>query len=395
MYKQLPPIVQDPIFKIADACQKDTREEKVNLAIGVYLDNDGKVPLPLSVQKAEAWLAEQHIPRAYIGMEGLPAFNQHVQKLYFGEQSPAYIDGRIATVQTLGGTGAISLGAGLLHKAFPEAQAWIGKPGWDNHFALFEAMGIKTHAYDYYSHEKGLLFDEMVSLFKTLNKGSIVLLQPCCHNPTGCDLNTDQWSIVLDIIKDRQLIPFLDIAYLGFGEGLTQDRQVVQQFLNANIPFLLASSFSKNVGLYAERIGALSVVCPQACEIDQVRSYLRVLVRSHYSTPPAHGAFIVNTIFSDTDLTTLWQNEVDQMRMRIQAMRTRTHEILKERVPNFNADLLITQKGMFSYLPLNSEQINVLREKYAIYMLENGRINVPGLNTHNVDYFANALAKVL
>lgn len=390
MYEHLPPTAGDPIFKIADFCRKDNREPKVDLAVGIYLDERGRIPLLDTVHQAELQLAAQANHRNYLPMEGLDVYNRSVQELFFGTT-----DNRITTVQTLGGTGAIRLGAELLHRAFPESEAWIGKPGWSNHFALFAGAGVRTHDYTYYDATAGgLQFEQMLHCFQNLPQRSIVLLQPSCHNPTGCDLNELQWIQLIQIIQEKELIPFLDIAYLGFGEDLQQDAQIIRRLMTLNIPFLLASSFSKNFGLYAERVGALSVFTPSAKEAELVQGVLRGIIRASYSTPPLHGMLVVTTVLNSPDLRAKWVQEVNQMRLRIQAMRHLAATQLETKAPEI-ARCIREQKGMFSYLPLSIEQVIDLREKHAIYLLENGRINVPGLNPSNIDYFIQSLQQVI
>lgn len=396
MFEHVAPYAGDPIFRIAAQFQTDQREKKVNLTIGLYFEDDGSVPLLTSTQQAEQLWAAQKQPRTYLPLEGLSTYRDAVQRLVFGADSEAYKAKRIATIQTLGGTGALKVGGDLLHEAYPNSQMWISDPAWDNHHAIFSGCGIKTNKYRYFDTQtQGVDFNGMLEDISALSEQSIVLLHPCCHNPTGADLSQEQWQQLIALFKEKNLIPFLDMAYQGFGQGLDEDAYAVRAMAEAGLEFLVANSFSKNFSYYAERCGGLSVVCADAEAAEAVLGKLNAWVRKNYSNPPVHGGSVIALVLNSTELYQSWVDDVAAMRARIQAMRQAVYQRLQQLAPNYDASYMIKQNGMFSYTGLSTEQITRLREEFGVYMLESGRISVPGLTTKNVDYYAQSLAQVV
>lgn len=396
MFQHLTPFAGDPIFSLGEAFHRDPRTQKVNLTVGLYYDNDGRIPLLDAVQTAEARRAADPQPRPYLPIEGLPSYCSAVQKLVFGANHEVLRAGKVATIQTVGGTGALKVGADFLHEAYPDSEIWISDPGWDNHHAIFQGAGIKTHRYTYYdTATQSLRFDQMVSELRRLPAYSIVLLHPCCHNPTGVDLSEAQWLQLIPVFAQGKLIPFLDLAYQGFGKGLNEDAFAVRALADAGLSFLTTSSFSKNFSFYAERCGGLSVVCSSSDEAELVMGQLRAVVRRVYSNPPLHGGFITASVLNDPALFAQWEQEVAQMRQRIATMRRRAHELLTEKLPSYDSSYFVTQQGMFSYTGLSLSQLHALRDKHGVYIIDSGRISVPGLNTFNIDYFTDAMASVL
>ena len=386
----------DPILSLVETFQADKRPEKVNLGIGIYLDEAGRLPVLSSVRTAEVARAAVAQPRSYLPMEGLEAFRHGVQRLLFGAAHPALQEGRIATIQTLGGSGALKIGADFLARWFPEAKVYVSDPTWDNHKGIFEGAGFEVGTYPYYNPETvGVKFEEMTAFFKTLSENSVLILHPCCQNPTGVDMSQAQWDEVLDIIKTHKLIPFMDIAYQGFGEDLDSDAYAIRKAVEMGLPLFVSNSFSKNLSLYGERVGGLSVVCPNKEEAELVFGQLKFTVRRIYSSPAAHGAYIASDVMNSDDLRALWENEVYAMRDRIRAMRQKLYDVLTAKIPNRDFSYFIKQRGMFSYTGLTVEQVHCLRDEFAVYLLDSGRMCVAGLNASNIDYVAEAFAKVL
>ena len=396
LFSQLPTFAGDPIFELAKTCRRDPRPEKVDLTVGMYYDESGRIPVLGCVQAAESVLAAQLRPRTYLPIEGLASYREAVQHLVFGEASVALKDARVVTIQSLGGTGALKVGADFLKDAYPDSEVWISDPAWSNHFAVFEGAGIRTHAYPYYdSTRHQVLFEPMMALFSQLPARSILLMHGCCHNPSGADLTHEQWCALADLAQQRGLILFVDLAYQGFGSGLDEDAQAVRMLAERGTAFLVANSFSKNFSFYAERCGALSVVCEQAAQADRVMGQLVAIIRRTYSNPPLHGAQVIAQVLTDPALAAQWQDDVAAMRARIRAMRTQARQLLAEKAPGYAADYLIDQHGMFGLTGLPKAQILALRDRYGIYMLDSGRMCVPGLNLRNLDYFTTALARVV
>jgi aromatic-amino-acid transaminase len=387
---------RDPILGVTEAFNADPNPGKVNLGVGMYYDDNGKIPLLECVRRAERQLLEDSPPRGYLPIDGLPEYDRAVQALVFGPDSPAIKEKRAVTVQALGGTGGLKVGADFLRRVDPGAEVWISQPSWENHRALFENAGFAVKAYPYYDADThGVDFDRMISALKRLPARSIVVLHACCHNPTGVDLTSDQWTRVIETADARHLVPFLDLAYQGFGDGLDADAAVVWRFVEAGMPLFVSNSFSKSFSLYGERIGALSVVAHDSEEAARVLSQLKRLVRTNYSNPPTHGGKIVATVLTSAELRRVWERELEQMRTRIRAMRQQLVERVQARVPDFDFGFVTRQRGMFSYSGLSREAVARLREQFSIYAIDTGRICVAALNSHNIDTVADAIAQVI
>jgi len=387
----VPMAPSDPILGVTEAYVADKNPKKVNLGVGVYYDDEGKIPLLECVRHAESERLKSAPHRGYLPIDGLAAYDKAVQALVFGKE-----DKRIVTVQALGGTGGLKIGADFLKRFYPDAQIWISEPSWENHRQLFEAAGFTVNAYAYYDpRTRGLDFAGMQRALSALPSGAIVVLHACCHNPTGVDLANEQWSAVLDIVKARGLIPFLDLAYQGFAEGLEADGYAARLFAGAMSPVFLSSSFSKSFSLYGERVGALSVVTANEEEAARVLSNVKRIVRTNYSNPPTHGGQIVATVLGNPQLKALWERELGAMRERIKGMRKRLVDNIHARAPGTDFSFVLKQRGMFSYSGLTKEQVRRLREEYSIYAIDTGRICVAALNSKNVDYVADAIAKVI
>jgi aromatic-amino-acid transaminase len=381
----------DPILGVTEAFVADQSPRKVNLGVGVYYDNDGKIPVLECVRHAESERLKAVAPRGYLPIDGIAAYDKAVQQLVFEKESKS-----IVTVQALGGTGGLKIGADFLRQISPQAQVWISEPSWENHRQLFEAAGFTVKSYPYYDAKtRGLDFAGMKQSLGALPAGSIVVLHACCHNPTGVDLTQEQWPAILEIVKSRGLIPFLDLAYQGFADGLAADAYAARLFATSMSPVFLSSSFSKSFSLYGERVGALSVVTGSDEEAKRVLSNLKRIVRTNYSNPPTHGGQIVATVLGNPQLTSLWDRELGGMRERIKAMRKLFVEGIHKRVPGADWNFILRQRGMFSYTGLTRDQVLTLRKDNSIYTIETGRVCVAALNTKNVDYVADAIAKVI
>jgi aromatic-amino-acid transaminase len=386
---------RDPILGITEAYHADPSARKVNLGVGVYTDDAGKVPLLESVRRADQSILENPAPWSYLPIDGLAAYDKSVQALVFGADSAVVTQGRGVTVQALGGTGALKVGADFLRRISPDAKVLISEPSWENHRALFEGAGFTVGTYPYYhAATHGLDFAGMRAALESAPAGTIVVLHACCHNPTGVDLDAAQWAEVLEIVKARELVPFLDSAYQGFAEGIDADGAIVRQFAEACSPVFVSSSFSKSFSLYGERVGALSVATASSEEAARVLSHLKRVVRTSYSNPPTHGGKAVAMILTTPDLRALWERELGAMRERIRAMRKGLVERIHTRVPGSDFSFMMRQRGMFSYSGLTKAQVVRLREEFSIYAIETGRICVAALNSHNIDYVADAIAAV-
>ena len=387
---------KDPILGVTEAFVADPNPRKVNLGVGVYYDEDGKVPLLESVRRAENERVKSGAPKSYLPIDGLAAYDRAVQALVFGADSPALKEGRIVTVQALGGTGGLKVGADFLRQLQPAAQVWISAPSWENHQALFESAGFAVRAYPYYdSKTHGVNVKGMLDALGAAPAGSIVVLHTCCHNPTGADLEREQWGKVLETVMSRGLVPFLDLAYQGFADGIDPDAYPARLFAGAMQPVFLSSSFSKSFSLYGERVGALSVVAGSSDEAARVLSQLKRIVRTNYSNPPTHGGDLVARVLTNPELRTLWERELGAMRERIKEMRKALVEKIHERVPRADFSFVLRQRGMFSYSGLTSEQVARLRSEYSIYAIDSGRICVAALNQNNIDYVSDAIATVI
>ncbi|EGY52686.1 aromatic amino acid transaminase [Neisseria shayeganii] len=386
----------DPILGLMEKYAQDPRSEKVNLGVGVYYDEDGRLPVLECVKTVEAAIAEEQRPRGYLPMEGLAGYRSACQKLLFGDNSQAVAEGRVATIEALGGSGALKVGADFIHQWFPQAKCYVSNPTWGNHISIFEGAGFEVGKYPYYDPATiGVKFEEMKAFFNTLNENDVVLLHPCCHNPTGVDLSCEQWDELLAIVKAKKLIPFMDIAYQGFGDDMESDAYAIRQAVAMGLTVFVSNSFSKNLSLYGERVGGLSVVCPTAEEAKLVLGQLKFTVRRIYSSPAAHGAYVVDSVMNDGELFAQWVGEVYEMRDRIRAMRQKLQDVLSAKVPGRDFSYFTKQRGMFSFTGLTPEQVARLQSEFAVYMVDNGRMCVAGLNSKNVDYVANAIAEVL
>ncbi|HXX11386.1 MAG TPA: amino acid aminotransferase [Burkholderiales bacterium] len=386
---------RDPILGITEAFNADPSPSKVNLGVGVYYDDNGRIPVLECVRRAERQLLENSPPRGYLPIDGLPEYDRAVQALVLGGDSPVIKDKRAVTVQALGGTGALKVGADFLQRADPGAQVWISQPSWENHRALFENAGFAVEAYPYYdAATHGLDFDGMLRALRALPPRSVVVLHACCHNPTGVDLTPAQWTHVIEAVLARELVPFLDIAYQGFADGIDADAGVVRRFVEAGMPVFVSNSFSKSFSLYGERIGALTVVAQSSEEAARVLSQLKRMVRTNYSNPPTYGGKIVANVLASPELRTLWEQELQQMRNRIREMRLQLVEKVQARAHGFDFGFVTRQRGMFSYSGLSKQAVARLRDEFSIYAVDTGRICVAALNSHNIDYVANAIAQV-
>ncbi|MDQ2818954.1 MAG: aspartate/tyrosine/aromatic aminotransferase [Pseudomonadota bacterium] len=386
---------RDPILGITEAFVADTNPGKINLGVGVYYDDNGKVPLLNCVQQAEATLMETKTPRTYLPIEGLAAYDKAVQELVFGADSAIIQEKRAVTVQAIGGTGALKIGADFLKRFAPESDVYISDPSWENHRALFESAGFTVHNYTYYNPAThGVNFDGMIASLQAMPAGAIVVLHACCHNPTGADLTDAQWDQVIAVVRAGGLVPFLDMAYQGFAKGIAEDGAVVRRFADAGGALLVSNSFSKSFSLYGERVGALSVVAESAEEAARLLSQLKRVVRTNYSNPPMHGGKVVATVLSTPALRQLWEEELAGMRVRIRDMRESLVAKLAAKAPGRNFDFVRQQVGMFSYSGLTKEQVGLLRDE-SIYAVDTGRICVAALNAKNIDRVVDAIAKVL
>jgi aromatic-amino-acid transaminase len=386
---------KDPILGVTEAFVADANPRKVNLGVGVYCDDSGKVPLLECVRRAEQQLVAKGLPHPYLPIDGLAAYDKAVLALLLGEDNDVVHGGRAVTVQALGGTGGLKVGADFLSRFAAGAGVWISDPSWENHRALFEQAGFTVGTYAYYdAATRGLDFAGMTAALEKLPAGAIVVLHACCHNPTGVDPTPEQWSKIIDIVRGRGLVPFLDIAYQGFAASVADDGAVVRRFAATPGPLLVASSFSKSFSLYGERVGALTVVAATRDEAARVLSQVKRLVRANYSNPPSYGGHVVTTVLTTPELRALWDAELSTMRDRIKLMRARLVETLHERLPKRDFRYMLAQRGMFSYSGLSKDAVARLRSEYSIYAIDTGRICVAALNSRNVDYVADALAKV-
>jgi len=387
----------DPILSLMETFKQDNRAHKVNLSIGLYYDAQGVIPQMKAVAAAESLLnAQPQSASLYLPMEGLPPYRSAVAPLLFGAEHSVLKAGRIATIQTLGGSGALKVGADFLKYYFPNSQVWVSDPTWENHIAIFAGAGFTVNTYPWYDDESnGVKFAALLEKLNTLPAQSIVLLHPCCHNPTGADLTNAQWDEVTAVLKARELIPFLDIAYQGFGAGMEDDAYAIRAIAAAGLPALVSNSFSKIFSLYGERVGGLSIVCDDADEAARVLGQLKATVRRNYSSPPNFGAQVVSCVLNNPELKASWLAEVEAMRVRILEMRQALVEGLTLAVPGKNFDYLLKQRGMFSYTGLSAAQVDRLRNEFGVYLIASGRICIAGLNHNNVRQVAEAMAAVM
>ena len=386
----------DPIMGMTEAFNQDPAPQKVNLGVGVYLDETGKTPLMACVDSVEQELAACHRPRGYLPMDGMPSYNEAVQELVFGVNSPARLSGRVVTMQALAGTGALRLGAGVLALASPNAAVYLSDPSWENHELLFSRAGFPIRRYRYYDRPtRSLDVEGMLEDLSQADPGSIIVLHACCHNPTGYDLNEADWLRVIDVCRERNLVPFLDMAYQGLSRGIEEDAYAVRAFAESELPFLIANSFSKTFGLYGERIGAIHFVASDSDEAAKVLSQAKLVVRSMYSNPCTQGAAIVSTVLTTPELRALWEQELGQMRSRIKQMRVDFRAGLEAAGISQDVSYITSQAGMFSYSGLSVEQMRQLRSEFHVYGLDSGRLCMAGLNRNNLDYVVGAVAHVM
>ncbi|MEJ3130243.1 aromatic amino acid transaminase [Escherichia coli] len=397
MFQKVDAYAGDPILTLMERFKEDPRSDKVNLSIGLYYNEEGIIPQLKAVADAEARLnAQPHGASLYLPMEGLNSYRHAIAPLLFGADHPVLQQQRVATIQTLGGSGALKVGADFLKRYFPESGVWVSDPTWENHVAIFAGAGFEVSTYPWYDEAtNGVRFNDLLATLKTLPARSIVLLHPCCHNPTGADLTNNQWDAVIEILKARELIPFLDIAYQGFGAGMEEDAYAIRAIASAGLPALVSNSFSKIFSLYGERVGGLSVLCEDAEAADRVLGQLKATVRRNYSSPPNFGAQVVAAVLNDEALKASWLAEVEEMRTRILAMRQELVKVLSTEMPERNFDYLLNQRGMFSYTGLSAAQVDRLREEFGVYLITGGRMCVAGLNTANVQRVAKAFAAVM
>ena len=387
---------RDPILGLNEQFNADPNPAKVNLGVGVYYDDDGKLPLLKCVAQAEKQMVEAPKARGYLPIDGIAAYDKAVQGLVFGADSAAVKSGRIATAQAVGGTGGLKVGADFLKRVSPDAKVLISDPSWENHRALFEGAGFRVENYPYYdAARQGIHFDGMLNALNAAATGTIVVLHACCHNPTGYDITPGQWRDVIGAIRSRGLVPFIDMAYQGFGEGIAEDGAVIDMFLASGMDFFVSTSFSKSFSLYGERVGALSVVCESNEEADRVLSQLKRVIRTNYSNPPTHGAQVVATVLTTPALRAQWEQELAAMRVRIKQMRQALQDKLKAAGVQRDMSFITRQKGMFSYSGLGKAQMQRLRNEFGIYGVDSGRICVAALNSHNIDAVVTAIAKVM
>jgi len=395
MFEHITPYAGDPIFALVDAFNRDERAHKVNLSIGIYFDEQGRLPVLPSVQEAERRILAEGGPKPYLPMEGEAACRAQVQHLLLGAGHPALTEGRVATIQTVGSSGGLKVGADFLRTWLPDSAVWVSDPTWDNHRSMFEGSGFAVHTYPYYdSQTRGLRFAEMLARLRSLPPRSIVLLHACCHNPTGVDLSAAQWDVLIPVLRERQLLPYLDLAYQGFGDGIDEDAHSVRALAASGLTCFVANSFSKSMSVYGERCGALSAVCATPAEADLVMGQLRYTVRRIYSSPAIHAARLVAHVLGDADLRARWQDELAQMRQRMVAVRSALHEQLSALRPDRDFGFLLSQRGMFSYTGLSAGQLDRLREEHAVYLIRSGRLCVAGLTQANVARVARALSEV-
>ena len=387
---------RDPILGLNEQFAADTNPHKVNLGVGVYFDENGKLPLLACVQAAEKALMDAPKPRGYLPIDGIAAYDSAVKKLVFGADSEVVQQGRVATVQALGGTGGLKIGADFLKKLSPDAKVLISDPSWENHRALFTQAGFEVGTYRYYdAATRGVNFDAMLADLKAAAPGTIVVLHACCHNPTGYDLTPAQWAQVIEVVKAGRLTPFLDMAYQGFANGIAEDGAVIGEFVAAGLQCFVSTSFSKSFSLYGERVGALSVVCASKEEADKVLSQLKIIIRTNYSNPPTHGGAVVAMVLEDPALRAQWEDELAGMRTRIKAMRQKLVDGLKAAGVQQDMGFITTQVGMFSYSGLSKEQMQRLRSEFGVYGTDTGRMCVAALNDKNIGHVCQAIAQVI
>ncbi|MEG1130427.1 MAG: amino acid aminotransferase [Comamonas sp.] len=387
---------RDPILGLNEQFNADTNPSKVNLGVGVYFDDNGKLPLLQCVQAAEKAMMEKPSARGYLPIDGIAAYDNGVKALVFGAESDVVKSGRVATVQAIGGTGGLKIGADFLKKLNPNAKVLISNPSWENHKAIFTNAGFEVGTYSYYdAATRSIDFAGMLADLNAAPAGTVVVLHACCHNPTGYDITAAQWDEVIAVVKAKGLIPFLDMAYQGFGHGIAEDGAVIGKFVAAGLNIFVSTSFSKSFSLYGERVGALSVVAADKDEAARVLSQLKIVIRTNYSNPPTHGGAVVAAVLNNPELHALWEKELGEMRVRIKAMRQKLVDGLKAAGVQQDMSFITTQIGMFSYSGLSKEQMIRLRSEFGVYGTDTGRMCVAALNSKNIDYVCKAIAAVI
>ncbi|MFZ3119956.1 MAG: amino acid aminotransferase [Variovorax sp.] len=387
---------RDPILGLNEQYAADSNPNKVNLGVGVYYDDNGKLPLLACVKAAEEDMMKTPTARGYLPIDGIVAYDNAVKGLVFGADSEPVKSGRVATIQAIGGTGGLKVGADFLKKLSPNAKVLISDPSWENHRALFTNAGFVVETYPYYDAAKrGVDFDGMLAALNAAPAGTIVVLHACCHNPTGYDITAAQWDQVIAAVKAKNLTPFLDMAYQGFGHGIAEDGAVVGKFVEAGLSFFVSTSFSKSFSLYGERVGALSVLCESKDEAARVLSQLKIAIRTNYSNPPTHGGAVVAAVLNDPARRAVWEKELAEMRTRIKAMRQKFVDGLKAAGVKQDMSFITAQIGMFSYSGLTKDQMVRLRNEFGVYGTDTGRMCVAALNSKNIDYVCQSVAKVI
>ncbi|MEF9964304.1 MAG: amino acid aminotransferase [Comamonas sp.] len=387
---------RDPILGLNEQYAADTNPSKVNLGVGVYFDDNGKLPLLQCVQAAEKAMMDKPTPRGYLPIDGIAAYDSAVKALVFGADSEVVASGRVATVQAVGGTGGLKIGADFLKRLNPQAKVLISDPSWENHRAIFQNAGFEVGSYRYYdAANRAIDFDGMIADLNAAAAGTVVVLHACCHNPTGYDITAAQWDKVIDVVKAKNLVAFLDMAYQGFGHGIAEDGAVIGKFIAAGLNIFVSTSFSKSFSLYGERVGALSVVASDKEEASRVLSQLKVVIRTNYSNPPTHGGAVVAAVLNNPELRALWEKELGEMRVRIKEMRQKLVDGLKAAGVKQDMGFITTQIGMFSYSGLSKDQMVRLRSEFGVYGTDTGRMCVAALNSKNIEHVCASIAKVV
>ncbi|TDS82735.1 amino acid aminotransferase [Comamonas sp. JUb58] len=387
---------RDPILGLNEQYAADTNPQKVNLGVGVYFDDNGKLPLLQCVQAAEKAMMDKPTPRGYLPIDGIAAYDSAVKGLVFGADSEVVASGRVATVQAVGGTGGLKIGADFLKRLNPQAKVLISDPSWENHRAIFQNAGFEVASYRYYdAANRAIDFDGMIADLNAAAAGTVVVLHACCHNPTGYDITASQWDKVIEVVKAKNLVAFLDMAYQGFGHGIAEDGAVIGKFIAAGLNIFVSTSFSKSFSLYGERVGALSVVATDKEEASRVLSQLKVVIRTNYSNPPTHGGAVVAAVLNNPELRALWEKELGEMRVRIKEMRQKLVDGLKAAGVKQDMSFITTQIGMFSYSGLSKDQMVRLRSEFGVYGTDTGRMCVAALNSKNIEHVCASIAKVV
>ena len=396
MWKNVEPAPADAILGLTEAFKKDPNPNKVNLGVGVYKDDQGNTPILSAIKDAERMLVEEQATKGYLPIPGDAEYGRSVQELLFGSNSSVLDEKRAATIHSPGGTGGLRVGADLIKKFKPNSNIWVSSPTWANHKGIFTASGFSINEYPYYNPQtKSVDFDAMIESLKKIPAEDVVLLHVCCHNPTGVDLSNDQWDEVIGVAEEKGWLPFLDFAYQGFGNSLEEDRSAVEKLSKTGLDFLIASSFSKNLALYNERVGALTVVSPSSDESAVAMSHLKKIIRVNYSNPPAHGGLSAKIVLTNTELREKWLKELSVMRERIKDMRSSFVKGLRSRGVEQDFSYIVEQRGMFSFSGLSDSAVEFLKNDKSIYIVKGGRINVAGLTTANIDYVCDAVSEIL